>query len=473
MEGNFIRTLLARLIGTEPAEGQTVRAVVEDCRHNLHAFLSESLPTLEESQWIHIFKDDFDSWAEETGAGAKGGASLDSKLLLRPDTRDTTIAFALSMKEALGEYLELARQHNDFKNAENCKNKLSRIKDEARAAFGYLEEFVGTIDTANGRAPKYTSYVSVLELEVVKTIASLGTVHPQVVECMDELANAYEADGMVEEANAVYGYILSDSRKGPKVGCILLQEARQGNTFYLKVILQDGADIESQDSFGRTPLSWAARKGHTDAVRLLCERGANLEVRDREGFVPLLYAIQNQHVDVAKLLLARGAATESKFPTSGRTALHAAAARGHMALVELLCEAGADLGAQDHQGHPPLFTAAREGHADVVQFLLERGADVDARSELGTPLIQATWYGHIAVARHLLDHGANMEATAFNGDTALLCAAKGSRIDIVQFLCEKGADLKASNKHGDTALSHATKKGHEHIIQYLREKGAC
>ena len=39
-------------------------------------------------------------------------------------------------------------------------------------------------------------------------------------------------------------------------------------------LLKNGHDLDSKDSYGQTPLSWAARKGHKAVVKLLREKGA-------------------------------------------------------------------------------------------------------------------------------------------------------------------------------------------------------
>ena len=59
------------------------------------------------------------------------------------------------------------------------------------------------------------------------------------------------------------------------------------------LLLDKGADLESQDKKDWTPLRWAAREGHEAVVKLLLERGAvridsgSCEARKQVG-LPLL-----------------------------------------------------------------------------------------------------------------------------------------------------------------------------------------
>ena len=72
-------------------------------------------------------------------------------------------------------------------------------------------------------------------------------------------------------------------------------------------LLKNSHDLDSKDSDGRTPLSWAAEKGHEAVVKLLLEKGAELETKDKYGRTPLSWAAQNGREDVVKLLLEKGA----------------------------------------------------------------------------------------------------------------------------------------------------------------------
>jgi ankyrin repeat protein len=40
----------------------------------------------------------------------------------------------------------------------------------------------------------------------------------------------------------------------------------------VKLLLEKGANVESKDDIGHTPLSWAAQNGHEAVVKLLLEK---------------------------------------------------------------------------------------------------------------------------------------------------------------------------------------------------------
>jgi len=98
----------------------------------------------------------------------------------------------------------------------------------------------------------------------------------------------------------------------------LLQAAINGYEATVKLLLDRGADIECKGAEdGRTPLSQATEKGHVAVVDLLLDEGANIESRDNFGWTPLLYAVSNDHEALVKVLLGRGVDFESKDDVYG------------------------------------------------------------------------------------------------------------------------------------------------------------
>jgi ankyrin repeat protein len=59
-------------------------------------------------------------------------------------------------------------------------------------------------------------------------------------------------------------------------------------------------------------LPLAAENGHKAVVKLLLEKGAELDSEDRRDQIPLSLAAENEHEAVVKLLLKEGAELDSK-----------------------------------------------------------------------------------------------------------------------------------------------------------------
>jgi ankyrin repeat protein len=66
----------------------------------------------------------------------------------------------------------------------------------------------------------------------------------------------------------------------------------------VQLLLEAGATVDAQDSYGRTPLSLAAEGGHEAMVRLLLKGGAKVDNQDSKSQTPLSLAAERGHYAV-------------------------------------------------------------------------------------------------------------------------------------------------------------------------------
>lgn len=73
------------------------------------------------------------------------------------------------------------------------------------------------------------------------------------------------------------------------------------------MLLAEGANLTSADSYGYTALMWACDNGHTHIAKLLIDEGAELNTTDQKGYTPLMMAAYSGYFDIAEYLIRAGA----------------------------------------------------------------------------------------------------------------------------------------------------------------------
>jgi len=233
--------------------------------------------------------------------------------------------------------------------------------------------------------------------------------------------------------------------------------AREGEIASTRRLLAAGANIDQREANDITPLLMAIMNGHRDVALFLIDEGADIDASDWYGRTPLGSAVEarNQDIhngtlehmvdrapllDVIRVLLERGVdpnpRTTETFPV-----------REHVLPIT------ASLSWVDFIGQTPFITAALAGDLTVMRLLLEHGADPHIRTLEGTSALMAAAGVNWVVAQ-----------TYDEGPEALLEAVK---------LCwELGMDVNDSNSMGITAVMGAANRGSDDIIEFLVEKGA-
>ncbi|KAL3683875.1 hypothetical protein R1sor_001897 [Riccia sorocarpa] len=82
--------------------------------------------------------------------------------------------------------------------------------------------------------------------------------------------------------------------------------SQSGHTETVRLLIEAGADVTSQDMWGRTPLHWCADRGWLLTAHVLLERGASVHVTTKNGDTVLLWAAKAGHHRLVELFLKAG-----------------------------------------------------------------------------------------------------------------------------------------------------------------------
>ncbi|ETI35065.1 hypothetical protein F442_18349, partial [Phytophthora nicotianae P10297] len=96
------------------------------------------------------------------------------------------------------------------------------------------------------------------------------------------------------------------------------------------------------DVISGNTLQVACMNGDLDSVQSFLARGAEIDSKDGDGYTPLAYAVENGHTRIVKKLLEMGASIDT-VSNDGRTALMCGSDKGYPDVVEVLLENGAEV----------------------------------------------------------------------------------------------------------------------------------
>ncbi|KAM9163470.1 LOW QUALITY PROTEIN: transient receptor potential cation channel subfamily A member 1 [Pangshura tecta] len=254
--------------------------------------------------------------------------------------------------------------------------------------------------------------------------------------------------------------------------------ATQGATEIVKLMISsyagDESIIDAVDGNKETLLHRTALFDHYELAEYLISMGANIDSLDIEGRSPLLLATTCASWKIVNLLLSKGANISLKDQL-GRNFLHLTVLQPgglqHLDEKFLQVKHIKDLVVEeDNEGCTPLHYACRQGVPFSVNSLLDLNVSVYSKSrDKKSPLHFAASYGRINTCQRLL-RGMNDTRLLNEGDkkgmTPLHLAAQNGHEKVVQFLLKKGALFLCDYK-GWTALHHAAFGGYTRTMQII------
>ncbi len=287
--------------------------------------------------------------------------------------------------------------------------------------------------------------------------------------------------------------------------------------------------VNSADGAGLTPLHYAASMGNPAPVRILLDNGADINASALGGFSVLHAACQFGDVEMVRMLLENKADSRRLFRgdwqwlsdgvlqddpeqlrsgmqamlgteewDAGISCMHLAADAGNSQLVALLLERGLDPALPTLINHvSPLHLCNTS--PDCTSLLLAAGADPDPSDDFArqTPLFGSSFentqlllaagadpdvlnswgYGNLhtvesaTMAQLLIDNDASLELRGAFGETPLISAADRGLEPVIRVLLAAGADVNAADYLARTALDRAQASGRMDIAALLEEAG--
>ena len=181
---------------------------------------------------------------------------------------------------------------------------------------------------------------------------------------------------------------------------LLHQAVEGGNLKIVKMLVKNGADVNSIDDKNRTVLAKTMNK---EIAKYLVSKGAKInnvyqaiaadktklakEFINKENYSDeqiekiFYYAAYFGNIEIAKLLIDKGIDVNIKSKCQNNcncetTPLHIAIGGGNLKIVKFLVNNGADINAKA-SGIAPLASAAKANRTKIMKYFIKQGADVN------------------------------------------------------------------------------------------------
>jgi len=242
-------------------------------------------------------------------------------------------------------------------------------------------------------------------------------------------------------------------------------------TWFARILLEHGADINQPDTGNETPFLLASRHGYNFCEPFFSFNPDVNIMSDIFGDTPLFKACRFNKDKLARALVDRGAEINVKN-SDGHTPLMAAVSNRNLPLVSYLLDAGADIHATDFVGINILFYAATAEDLEIFDYLVQKGANVHHVSNGGaTVLMSAVYSGNTDLVGYVLDLKPDITERDNYGFSAYTYTVYNKTSGIAEMLKQYGADIFVKDYHRKNALDYAIKNDNQVMIEYYKKEG--
>ncbi len=292
----------------------------------------------------------------------------------------------------------------------------------------------------------------------------------------------------------------------------LMYAARNNHLEVVKYLVEDKeAELNAKDEKGKTAFIFTVQRRKTEVLDYLLEHPeTDINVQDNDGKTPLMYAIlsavfsnnfkpekrlfksglvnihlKNKWGDTARDIVEKSSwdinisehllekirhYSDYSYNTSKNTDSPSGSQYPVAAGISANKSAVVSTQSKDNKV-AMLINAAENYQLKYVKRLIQSGEiDVNATASDGnTALIAAAAKGHLEVVKFLCDHpDINVNAQKSNGSTALICAACNNHLAAVKYLVENTeANLNVKDEKGKTAFIFTVQSGKTKVLDYL------
>lgn len=180
--------------------------------------------------------------------------------------------------------------------------------------------------------------------------------------------------------------------------------ARRRDVDMVRILVDYGTNVDTQNGEGQTPLHIAAAEGDEALLKYFYGVRASASIADNQGEstaaeknpcwdfhfsllpltdrTPMHLAAENGHAHVIEILADKFKASIFERTKDGSTLMHIASLNGHAECATMLFKKGVYLHMPNKDGARSIHTAAAYGHTGIINTLLQKGEKVDVTTNV-------------------------------------------------------------------------------------------
>lgn len=265
----------------------------------------------------------------------------------------------------------------------------------------------------------------------------------------------------------------------------LLLAAKEGFVKIVEMLLRSSITIHVHDKDGNTALHLAANGEYTDIVeRLVSYNSEKSEMfdtgaRNTFGWTPLHFAAKSGRPVTLRILLDHGAEMSDR-DNSDQTAFHIAASHGYISILRKLLNRPDSkeksrllISTPNSSGDTPFILAVRNGHLDVTKYILDtiplERDQLSFYQRRKNALVEAVKSRHVNLVNLLLDY--DWDINENKTTTALHCAVKAENHELIDLILSRGADPNVLDAKSQSPIHIAAQKYPQALETLLKERG--
>lgn len=254
-------------------------------------------------------------------------------------------------------------------------------------------------------------------------------------------------------------------------GIDLINASKSGQIKRVKELLAAGADINSKDEKGLTPLLIASARGNKALFELLIVEKASLSEKDVDGNTVLHYLVDKKLTALMELSVKNGLNIDE--PNSkGETAFHKSIKIGKLENARFLRKLGASSDIADNSGNNALLVSYKFRQYSYTEELLKEKTPFSTDAE-GNSILHLSLSDNLAKQfKTYISYAEEKDFVSANlsGKTVLSLAIEKNKDEYLKPIFDKEPGLAA--KINESILLDAYKSRKLAAVKILLEKGA-